>query len=127
MIGIRGHARETSKGADRVLSYMSLSLHTQNPHGHRPQSPPFVTESQLVAHTERGLGPAGASVWTFLDMAHIKPEPRLIVPGHPNELDPRLAIACPSDNPKIDAHGPVLVHVDAQLNGLPAFLDDRRL
>lgn len=78
-----------------------------------------------IPHAERGLGPTGASPWTFLDMTDIKPESQLIVPGHPNELDPRLAILCPPHNSKINAHGPVLVHIDAQLNGLPPFQHDR--
>ena len=62
-----------------------------------------------------------------LDMADIEPKPELIVPGHANELNARLAILYPSHNAEIDAHGTVLVQIDAQLDGLAPFQYERRL
>jgi hypothetical protein len=70
------------------------------------------TGVMLVAHAEGSLSPAAAQRAPFFDMADIKPKPQLIVSSHPDELNSRLAIFDPSHNPKVHAHGAVLVEVD---------------
>ena len=107
------------KSASHVCAPMSaerspspLGLQKDNLIGARPRN------GFLIAHTHRRLPPGGAGPGPFFDVTDVKTKLELIIPDHPDELNPGSAVPNPPHHAQIHPHGMVGVEIDTELHAL---------